>query len=484
MSDTPESPRSPSPPVQRNSPLGPPSGFRLDPAAIAIGIGGLVLLLAVWWLLTTPRQTAEGGRLDQAETRLAELEKLRADTGAVGGKLEAVGTSLDARLKALESRPPGHGVDLRPLESQIAALAERAASAERLVALMGDRVTAAERALAERAQAAERRVQALEARPAIDPATVTPRQEFSALGTRVQQAGEQLAQLSGRVQAVDEAAQRRIAEYGQQDAARMTAAEQAAVQRVQALEQALRQALAALDTSAQQRVTGVEQSVGQKLATTEQTLGQRLTTTEQSLGQRLAAAEQTLGQKLTATEQAIGQRIGALEQEQKRLGVLEQRTERLATIDRIRSTLAAGQPLGDVLKPIAQPPQALARFAAVAPPTTSGLRLSFEQAVAQARAASDPAVRSDGSKGGVTESAGSRLGGLVTVRRGDQVLWGDTVESEIERARRALAAGDIELSLTFIDKLPPAPKQAMQGWVEQARALIAANAALRQLAAG
>jgi hypothetical protein len=104
--------------------------------------------------------------------------------------------------------------------------------------------------------------------------------------------------------------------------------------------------------------------------------------------------------------------------------------------------------------------------------------------VAQARAASDPAVRSDGSKGGVTESAGSRLGGLVTVRRGDQVLWGDTVESEIERARRALAAGDIELSLTFIDKLPPAPKQAMQGWVEQARALIAANAALRQLAAG
>jgi hypothetical protein len=84
----------------------------------------------------------------------------------------------------------------------------------------------------------------------------------------------------------------------------------------------------------------------------------------------------------------------------------------------------------------------------------------------------------------VVDSALSRMGGLVTVRRGEQVVWGDAAEQQIERARRALEAGDLEMSLQQIEKLPPPARDAMQSWVDQARALVAARAALRQLAAG
>ena len=49
--------------------------------------------------------------------------------------------------------------------------------------------------------------------------------------------------------------------------------------------------------------------------------------------------------------------------------------------------------------------------------------------------------------------------------------------------RRALDAGDLEGSLGYIGKLPPAARLAMDNWTEQARALIAARNALRQIAA-
>ena len=82
------------------------------------------------------------------------------------------------------------------------------------------------------------------------------------------------------------------------------------------------------------------------------------------------------------------------------------------------------------------------------------------------------------------DSAVSRLSGLVTVRRGDQVVWGDAAAAEIEGARRALEAGDIEAALARIERLPPAARTAMANWVARARALDAARAALATLAAG
>ncbi len=74
------------------------------------------------------------------------------------------------------------------------------------------------------------------------------------------------------------------------------------------------------------------------------------------------------------------------------------------------------------------------------PPTEAALRLSFEEHARAARAASEP---QPAGSGGVLDSAVARLSGLVTVRRGEEVVWGDAAAAELERARRALEAGDL-----------------------------------------
>ncbi len=452
MSETPETPAaapsaSAPPPAARNSPLGPPAPKRLDPAAVMIGVGGVVLLLAVWWLLTTPRSTNDASidpaRVAQLEQRMGTLEGVRGELGTLGGRLQAL-APLEGRVQALETKPAPAMPDLRPLEGQLAALAERAAVAERGAAQATDR-----------AAANERRIQGIEAKPAFDPAGVAPRAAFDALGTRVEAQATRLQQL-------DTDLGRRLQEMAQ-----------AGAQREQAAQQALTQKLADMARADEARDKAAAEAAAQ-----------RLTALETATQQKLAAAEAAAQQKLAALDAALGQRLAALEAAQKQMAALEGRTARLAAIDRLRGALTAGQALGEGLARIDQPPPALARFAQVAPPTEASLRLSFEDAARAARAASDAGMQPDGGRGGVVDSALSRLGGLVTVRRGDQVVWGDAAEAEIERSRRALEAGDLEMSLTHIDKLPPPARAAMQPWADQARALIAARAALRQLAAG
>ncbi|SDB31264.1 COG4223 family protein [Belnapia rosea] len=425
----PATPPPPSPPpTPRNSPLDQPAprpllSGRVDPAAVVIGVGGLVLLVAVWWLLVTPRSSTDNNvdsaRVAQIEQRLTALDGLRGEVGALNGRIQQV-QPLEARIRSLEERPVAS--DTRPLETRLASVTEQVAAAER-----------AGTQAAERDNAMERRLQGLEAKPTINPAAFAPRDAVEGL--------------SGRIERLTE----RVEQQGQ-----------ALDSRLQDQARAAEGRLAAQDKAVQDRVAALEASVGQ----------------------RVAGLEGTLGERIGALESALGGRVAALEAAQQRLQAIESRTSRLAAVDSLRGALTAGQPLGEALGRIDQPPQALARFAGTAPPTESSLRLSFEDAAKAARAASDAAMQPDGSRAGVVDSALSRLGGLVTIRRGDQVVWGDAAEAEIERARRALEAGDIEMSLQHIDKLPPPARAAMQGWADQARALLAARAALRQLAAG
>ena len=199
---------------------------------------------------------------------------------------------------------------------------------------------------------------------------------------------------------------------------------------------------------------------------------------------QLQATGNAAASQLQAAQQDLSARIEALERAEREIAAMEGRMARLASLDQLRAALAAGQPLGPALARLPDPDPALARFATTPPPTEPALRLSFEDAAAQARAVAEPAQRQDGSRPGVVDSALSRLSGLVTIRRGETVVWGDVAEAEIERARRALEAGDLDAALAQLDKLPPAARAAMQGWTGQARALLAARAALRRLAAG
>jgi hypothetical protein len=64
------------------------------------------------------------------------------------------------------------------------------------------------------------------------------------------------------------------------------------------------------------------------------------------------------------------------------------------------------------------------------------------------------------------------------------VVWGDATEANIERARRALEAGDVEGALGHLSRLPEPLRQGMRSWLEEAQALAAARFALRALAGG
>lgn len=184
--------------------------------------------------------------------------------------------------------------------------------------------------------------------------------------------------------------------------------------------------------------------------------------------ERLAAMQNSLTRS-EAEAQALAARIAPLAE---RLEAAEANTTRLVLVETLRSRLASGQPLGPVLARLpGEAPPALARFAETAPPTEPALRLSFEESVRAARAQ-------------VAEGQPRGIGSLFTIRRGEDVIWGDANEATLERARRALTAGDLAGAVRHLGQLPDSHRAPMQGWIAQAEALVAARAALRDLAGG
>jgi hypothetical protein len=184
--------------------------------------------------------------------------------------------------------------------------------------------------------------------------------------------------------------------------------------------------------------------------------------------ERLAAMQNSLTRS-EAEAQALAARIAPLAE---RLEAAEANTARLVLVETLRARLASGQPLGPVLARLpGEAPPALARFAEAAPPTEPALRLSFEESVRAARAQ-------------VAEGQPRGIGSLFTIRRGEDVIWGDANEAILERARRALTAGDLAGAAQHLNQLPDSHRTPMQDWIAQAEALVAARAALRDLAGG
>jgi len=347
---------------------------RIDPAWVALGLSGLVLVLVIAWLMSgrSPAPVAAApDRIEPLAERLATAE---------------------ATILLLRDRPAGDPAALATLERRV--LAEREAGEQALAAL-----------------------------------------EIRATQRVAESQAGQATLLEQRLAALDAAIARRS----------------------QAAEQAQAQHSAALD---QARLTG------------EASLGQRMTNLETTLLQRLDALEARTTQRLGSMDQALTSRLAPLEQALLRLSAAEARTERLAGIEELRTLLDAGQPLAPALARLGTaPPQALTRFANVAPPTEPALRLSFEDALRQARAAAQ-------------ESMLPRLNTLLTIRRGEEVVWGDASEANVERSRRALEAGDVEAALGHLSRLPETIRQGLRGWLEEAQSLAAARFALRALVSG
>ena len=176
----------------------------------------------------------------------------------------------------------------------------------------------------------------------------------------------------------------------------------------------------------------------------------------------------------------LGSRLDAAEAQSKETGSalasLKGQAQQVGQLQAANVALNAGQPLGE----IEGAPPALAQFAHSAPPTESGLRLSFEKAAEAARHASQPALTDNQN---FVDRMWTRAQQSVTIRQGDNVVVGDPISGYLASAREKLDAGDLSGAVKALDGLAGPARAAMSGWIDQAQSLLNARAAIAKMAA-
>ncbi len=171
---------------------------------------------------------------------------------------------------------------------------------------------------------------------------------------------------------------------------------------------------------------------------------------------------------------ALASRVAALEANAANVEAVTQRLNRIARLQEASLALAAGRPIGDV----PDAPAALARYAHALPPTEADLRLRFPRAEREALAAHQP----DESDAPFLNRMWDQAQGLVTVRRGENVVVGNPAAVALSNARTAIDAGDLSGAVAAVETLKGPPRQAMSAWLSDAKALLDARGALAQLA--
>lgn len=190
----------------------------------------------------------------------------------------------------------------------------------------------------------------------------------------------------------------------------------------------------------------------------------------ESLSGRDQTGIDATGQKIDA----LATRVAALEANADAIQTAAKRLNRIARLQEASFALESGRPVGDV--PGA--PEALARFAHTAPPTEASLRLRFAPAEQAALAARQPNAAGVPLVDRVLQRAQS----LVTIKRGDEVVVGSSSAIALSRAQSALDLGDLPTAVAAVSALTGEPADAMANWLEDAKALLSARAALDQMA--
>lgn len=314
------------------------------------------------------------------------------------------------------------------------------------------------------------------------PLAPTPRtqpQPIEALTGRVQALESQLKQLAARPAAQPQALASLQAQLTELAARKPPAPPDLSglENRITALEHAPKPAPAAqVDLGPlEQKLGALSQQVAALSAVKDQ-VG-RIGKEQQSLADQVKA----LTERATNADSGLAGRIDA---QAKALDALRDKVAQIdATLEHTQGTiraqaalaaLNAGQPLGA----IQGAPPAVARFATEAPPTVDSLRRSFPPAAHAALVASAPSNADKRFLDRVWQRAQS----LVTVRQGDQVLVGDPAAGIIARAQEAIDVGDVAGAVDALSKLSGPAADAVSGWLAQARALLAARAALLGMA--
>lgn len=224
---------------------------------------------------------------------------------------------------------------------------------------------------------------------------------------------------------------------------------------------------AALDAVAAQAKSDTQAQVAALAQRLDEALAQQKTDREHEAEADKTAIEQ-LGGRVDHVEQGAGAVVGEANRNAAAIKT-DLRVQQAAT------ALAAGQPLGD----IQGAPPALAAYASKAPPTEAALRADFP-AIADAILA---ASRPEAENRSFLDRALARMQQSVTIRRGDHVIVGDPAAGVVERARQDVANDDLPGTVTALSGLTGPAAQAASDWTGRAKALLAARAALADLAA-
>ena len=188
----------------------------------------------------------------------------------------------------------------------------------------------------------------------------------------------------------------------------------------------------------------------------------------------LSGRNQTGFDALKQQIDSLTNRLSIIEANAGSLDAVTTRLGRLAKLHEASIALAAGRPVGD----LPGAPEALVRYAHSAPPTEAELRRRFAQDEQAALAAIQP----DQGYGPFVDRVLERAQGLITIRRGNDVVVGNTSAIALNNAQAALDAGDLGGAVSAVGSLQGQPAQAMANWLSSAKALLSAQSALADLA--
>jgi hypothetical protein len=172
----------------------------------------------------------------------------------------------------------------------------------------------------------------------------------------------------------------------------------------------------------------------------------------------------------------VSREVSALTQGSSKQSAAADRALRLARLQMAFIDLESGHPLGA----IPDAPPALVRFANAAPPTEAELRLSFPAAEQAALKVSRP----DTEGKPFFDRILARLQDfrLIVVRKDDEVVLGNAAAATLTHARALLTAGDLAGAVKAVASLSGPPAEKMAPWLADATALVLAREALAALA--
>jgi hypothetical protein len=188
----------------------------------------------------------------------------------------------------------------------------------------------------------------------------------------------------------------------------------------------------------------------------------------------LSGRDQTGLDAMTQQLDALTGRVAAVESNAGSLDAVTKRLNHIARLQEASLALAAGRPIGD----LPNAPEALARYAHAAPPTEAQLRVRYPRDEQAALAAK----QSDDSDAPFVGRVWERAQGLITIRRGDDIVVGNAAAIILTQAHAALEAGDIAGAVNAVEALRGQPAQAMANWLTDAKALLSARSALTDMA--